>query len=207
MNENNGYAAYILWMGLHLHFTSKSYNWVQYHGKVKISKEQFLNKKEKYTFYALSRKYSYEELKEFFVANLFNKPKMWSNELNTAEADEVYKDWKKRTQSLTYRFEQDIIKLFAMVETPQEIVRVKGGQEPLLLKQVYYGNIIPETLIILNHYLKFFDMWKTKIGDDIVFPEYIMKCEKYEPFLLYDGVKLKKVLVDKIKEYSKNEHI
>lgn len=203
MTENNGYAAYILWMGLRLHFTTKSYDWIQYHGKVKVSKEQFLNKREKYIFYALSRKYSYEELKEFFIANLFNKPKIWSNDLTTQEADDVYKDWQKRNQSLTYRFEQDIIKLFEMVETPNDIVRVRGGQEPVLLKQVYYGNIIPETLIILNRYLKFFDMWKTKIGDDIVFPECIFKCEKYEPFMVIDDAKLKKVLIDKIKQYTK----
>lgn len=207
MNENNGYAAYLLWHGLHLHFTTKSYNWIQYHGKVKVSKEQFLNKKEKYTFYALSRKYSHDELKEFFVANLYNKPKIWVNELNSKECDDVYKEWQKRNQSLTYRFEQDIIKLFDMVEKPSDIVMVKNGQEPLLLKQVYYEEVIPETLIILNHYLKFLDIWLKKIGDDIVFPEFASKCKKYEPFVVFDDKKCKQILSGKIKEYTKKEHI
>jgi hypothetical protein len=79
---------------------------------------------------------------------------------------------------------------------------VKGGQEPILLKELYYGNIAAETLIILNHYLKFTDMWNEKIQDDVVYPEFMFKLKKYEPFVSFDTEKFKTILVDKIKEYK-----
>lgn len=201
MSENGGYATFCLYHTLHLHFTTKSYDWHKYNGKCNVSKDSFLNRRDKYIFYALSRKYNLQEAKEFFIANLFEKPKTWIGELNNNEADEVYRKWQKKNQSLTYVFEQDIIGLFDLVEKPNDIVEVRNGQEPILLKQVYYGNVTTETLIILNHYLKFCDMWLDKIEDDIVFPEYAFKCKKYEPFVQFDSVKFKKILVQKIKEH------
>lgn len=200
--ENGGYATFALYHTLHLHFTSKSYDYFKYHGKCNIGKDAFLNRRDKYIFYAISRKYNLQEAKDFFVSNLFEQPKRWIGELNTSEADEVYLKWKKLQQSLTYTFEQDIIHLFDSVEKPTDIVTVKDGQEPILLKQVYYGNVKPETLIILNHYIKFMDMWLGKIEDDVVFPEFANKLKKYQPFLSFDSEKIKKILSGKIKQYS-----
>jgi hypothetical protein len=41
-------------------------------------------------------------------------------------------------------------------------------------------------------------MWKKKIADDIVFPDFAMKCEKYKPFFNYDKVKFKSLIKEKI---------
>lgn len=200
--ENGGYATFALFHTLHLHFTSKSYDYFKYHGKCNIGKDAFLNRKDKYIFYAISRKYNLQEAKDFFVANLFEKSKVWIGELNTQEGNDVYKKWQRRQQSLTYVFTNDIIHLFDKVEKPNDILTVKDGQEPILLKEVYYGNVCPETLIILNHYLKFLDMWTSKIEDDVIFSEYSFKCKKYEPFVYFDKQKFKEILIGKIKEYS-----
>lgn len=194
--ENSGYATFALYHTLKLHFTSKSYDYIKYHGKCNISKDDFLNRRDKYIFYAISRKYDLHEAKNFFIANLFLNPKTWVGELNSSEADEVYTKWQKRNQALTYNFEQDIISLLDKVEEPWDMYRVFDGQEPLLLKELYYGNITPETLIIINRLGdgKIFDMWLEKIHDDIVFPGVLFKLKKYEPFIDFDVVKFKKIL-------------
>jgi len=202
MSENGGYATFALFHTLHLHFTQKSYDYFKYHGKCNIGKDAFLNRRDKYVFYALSRKYNLTDIKDFFVSNLFEKPKSWIGDLNTQEGDDVYKKYQKKIQSLTYVFSNDIINLFDKVEKPNDIIMVKGGQEPILLKELYYGNIAAETLIILNHYLKFTDMWNEKIQDDVVYPEFMFKLKKYEPFVSFDTEKFKTILVDKIKEYK-----
>jgi hypothetical protein len=204
MNDsvNGGYATFSLFHTIHLHFNTKSYDYHRYHGKCNISKEAFLNRRDKYVFYALSRKYNLTDVKDFFVSNLFEKPKCWIGDLNTQEGDDVYKKYQKKIQSLTYVFSNDIINLFDKVEKPNDIIMVKGGQEPILLKELYYGNIAAETLIILNHYLKFTDMWNEKIQDDVVYPEFMFKLKKYEPFVSFDTEKFKTILVDKIKEYK-----
>lgn len=201
MSENSGYATFALFHTLHLHFTQPSYDYFKYHGKCNISKDKFLNRRDKYIFYAISRKYNLEAAQEFFVCNLFEKSKCWIGELNNSDADDIYKKWQKKIQSLTYNFEQDIIGLLDKVENPNDIFMVKDGQEPLLLKETYYGSVMPETMIILNNLLGFCDMWKKKINDDIVFPEFMNKCTKYSPFVRYDKQKFKNILLDKMKEY------
>jgi T4 gene Gp59 loader of gp41 DNA helicase/T4 gene Gp59 loader of gp41 DNA helicase C-term len=202
MSENGGYATFALYHTLHLHFTQKSYNYFKYHGKCNIGKDAFLNRRDKYIFYAISRKYNLEDAKQFFIANLLHKPKAWIGELNSVEADEVYLTWKKRNQALTYTFEQDIISLFDSVETPNDLLVVRDGQEPKLLKELYYENIAPETLIILNRLLNFFDMWDEKIQDDIVYPAAMFKLKKYEPFVDFDVAKFKKILTSQIKAHK-----
>jgi hypothetical protein len=41
-------------------------------------------------------------------------------------------------------------------------------------------------------------MWKKKVEDDIIFPEFVKSCEKYSVFLSYDGQKLKRILKEKL---------
>jgi hypothetical protein len=43
-------------------------------------------------------------------------------------------------------------------------------------------------------------MWDKKIDDDIIWPDFKLKCEKYTPFLHYDKNKFKEILKEKIKE-------
>jgi hypothetical protein len=45
-------------------------------------------------------------------------------------------------------------------------------------------------------------MWNEKIQDDVVYPEFMFKLKKYEPFVSFDTEKFKTILVDKIKEYK-----
>ena len=63
-------------------------------------------------------------------------------------------------------------------------------------------DIALETLIILNDLMNFFPMWEKEIYDDIVWPSFKKKCEKYKPFLSYDKEKFKLILKEKIKEYA-----
>lgn len=203
MTENGGYATFALYHTLHLHFTTKSYDWFKYHGKCNISKEQFLNRRDKYIFYAISRKYDLNEVKGFFISNLFENSKTWIGELNTSESDEIYRKWLKRNQSLTYRFEQDIIHLFDLVENPNDLVTVKNGQDTILLREMYCNQIDPETFIIMNSLLNFWDMWLKKLNDDVIFPQYLFKFRKYEPFVSFDRNKCKQILLKHI-NHAKN---
>lgn len=198
MNDGTGFAAYALYNALKLHFTSNSYDYFKYHGKTSVSKNTFSTKKERFSFYKLSRKYSIEELKNFYVANFIVGKGNWARELLTPEAEDNYKRWQKITQSLTYTFENDIMLLLDKVKTPNELLSVSSGDYPMLLKATMQEDISLETLVILNDIMKFFVMWNEKIEDDIIWPNFRMKCEKYSPFLSYDKKKFKTILKDKI---------
>ncbi|NBP03931.1 MAG: hypothetical protein EBU90_28310 [Proteobacteria bacterium] len=199
--EASGFSAFALFNGVKLHFTS-NYDFFKYGGKTHITKENFMQNKSKYTFYRLSRKYSLDDLKNFYVSNFVEKDVNWVGEIANAEGEDVFKEWQKRTQRLTYQFEQDIIQLMDEGNNPEELLRVKSGQHPLLLIHSMQRKICIETLVIMNDILNFFPMWSKKIEDTIIWPSYQKKCEKYLPFLNYDKVKFKNILKESLKEYA-----
>ena len=148
--EGSGFSAFAMFNALKIHFTSDSYDYFRYHGKSNVTADGFSNRKDKYSFYKLSRKYRLEDLKNFYVANLLEKEVNWIGDINNLEGEETYKKWQKRNQSLTYRFEQDIIHLFNSTQSPNDMLMVENGQYPILLKEVMHSSIAVETLVILN---------------------------------------------------------
>lgn len=200
--ESSGFSSFALYNALKLHFSSDSYDFFKYHGKTNVSKTSFSTRKDKYSFYKLSRRYSIEELKSFYVANFLAKEVAWVGEIAGPEGEENYKKWQRRNQSLTYNFENDIIKLLDEVETADELLIVKPGKYPILLEAAMSETIAIETLIILNDIMNFFPMWKKKIDDDIVWPIFKRKCEKYSPFVVYDKKKFKGILLEKIRDHE-----
>ena len=201
MTENTGFAAYALWNALKLHFTSDSYDYFKYNGKTNVSKQTFSIRKDKYQFYKLSRKYSLEELRNFYVANFVYGKSDWVGEL-LQDGNENYLKWQKIIQSLTYTFENDIVHLLDEVEKPNDLLLVRSNEFPKLLQSVMNYSISIETIIILNDIMNFFPMWKKQIDDDIVWPDWQRRIEKYSPFIHYDKSKLKNILKEKIKEYA-----
>jgi hypothetical protein len=142
------------------------------------------------------------ELKDYYVANFLTNDIQWVGDVLGPDAEETFKKWQKRIQSLTYTFENDIIKLLDRVDNPNELLMVKKNEFPLLMQCAQQGDIALETLIILDDLMNFFPMWEKEIYDDIVWPNFRTKCMKYKPFLHYDKEKFKQILKEKVKEYA-----
>jgi hypothetical protein len=200
--EGSGFSAFAIFNGIKLHFTSSSYDFFKYNGKSNVTKQNFANRKDKYSFYKLSRKYRNEDLVNFYVANFLVKDITWIGDITGAEGEENYKMWQKRNQSLSYRFKEDIMYLVDKVSTSSDMIKVKDGQYPLLLNETMQGAVSIETLSILNHMMGFFEMWDKKISDTIIWPTWKMKCERYTPFIHYDASKYKETFKEAIKEYA-----
>ena len=196
MNDNTGFAAFALWNALRLHFTTE-YDYLKYNGKTNVTKTNFATRKDKYSFYKLSRRYDFEELKKFYIANILSKDIQWIGDITGQEGEENYKKWQKRNEALTYTFESDIMYLFDKYK-PVELIKVNGY--PKLLSELMEQNISIETVIIMNDMLKFLPMWEQKIDDDLIWPEYLKKIKKYTPFVLYQKEKCKQLLKEKIKD-------
>jgi hypothetical protein len=199
--ESNGFSAFALYNAIRLHFDSDSYDFFKYNGKTNVSKSSFTQRKDKYTFYKLSRKYSLEELKYFYISNFLNKNVNWVGDIAGPEGETIYKEWQSRNQSLTYNFEQDIICILEREESLDSIFKVSDSQYPILLTIAMQKDIMIETFIILNDILNFFPIWSKKIDDTIIWPSIKRKCEKYGPFIQYDKVKFRNILKQSLKEY------
>ena len=202
MIDNTGFVTYAMFHALKLHFTSDSYDYVKYNGKTNVTKTTFSTRKDKYSFYRLSRKFGLTELKDYYIANFLVDDVQWVGDILGPESEENYKKWQKRIQSLTYTFENDIIRLLDRVDDPNELLMVRKNEFPLLMQYATQGDIALETLIILDDLMNFFPMWEKEIYDDIVWPNFKIKCMKYKPFLHYDKNKFKQILKERIKEHA-----
>ena len=191
----DGYEAFGLYESLKLHFTKDSYDFHKYNGKSNISVTSFENRKDKYHFYKLSRKFSKkEDLIEFLVANFVEREGLWVGDLLTEDAEVNYRSRQKILQSLSYEFTDDLTKLFNGIDDPNEVIKVVDGDYPVLLTYTLQKETKIETLCILNSILGFLPMWDKKITDTIRWPNLKRKIVKYTAFLPKDVVKYKLIL-------------
>jgi hypothetical protein len=200
MIEQNGYDAYVLWTALKLHFTS-DYDFFKYKGKSNLSKDSFSRNKLKFYFYRLARKYTQQELQDLIIANALQDHALFAGYLETSEAESNLLKMQKRIQALQYNFEKDLDYLLDN-HNLDDLVRVKNGDWPELMRMTLENKIIIETLIILNDITNFFPYWQQKISDDIIWPKFKMKCEKYSPFIGYNKDAYKKILKEKLKNHE-----
>jgi hypothetical protein len=184
------FEAYTTYLAMKNHFEKDGYDFVRYGGKVTARVESFYARKDKYFFEKLARK---EDLINFMMANFLEKDKVWSRDLVQEEAEKVYRDWVKRTQSLTYLFSEDLDK----IEDLKESVRVEDGQHPKLLKMYYQRVVNAETILILDSFSGIIKVWDNKITDNVVWPATRRKLLKYKPFFKFDQNKMKEIIVSR----------
>jgi hypothetical protein len=196
-----GYEAFCLYTSLKLHFNSDSYDYFKYHGKVSTSIEAFENRKDKWHFYKLSRRFANVDIcRDFLVANLVHNQDVWVGHLLTNESDEEYRKRQKIIQSLTYTFTNEIESLMSH-DKPNDLFMSHDGEYPELLIKLLHEEISLETVCILNKVLEFLPSWDRKIGDTIHYPNVSKKIKKYTPFIPFEPTKYKLILK---KEYDAN---
>jgi DNA-binding transcriptional regulator/RsmH inhibitor MraZ len=189
-----GYETFGLYQALKLHFTSESYDFFKYNGKTNASVTTFENRKDKYHFYKLSRKYSdRDDMVNFIVANFVEDENSWVGSLLQENAEVNFRKHQKVIQSLSYTFENECRNLFEGFSNPNDII-MTDGVYPVLLTKTLRSEISIETLCVLNGVLNFFPMWAKRIDDTIRWPEFRRKCVKYASFLPKDDVKYKLIL-------------
>jgi hypothetical protein len=196
-----GYEAFSLYTSLKLHFNSDSYDYFRYNGKVNTSVDAFENRKDKWHFYKLSRRFANEEQgRDFIVANLVHDPNVWVGNLLVEESNIQYRKRQKVIQSLTYTFTNEIVSLFEHKDANASFM-IHDGEYPELLQKLLHDEISIETVCVLNKLLNFLPAWDKKINDTIHYPTVSRKIKKYTPFILFESTKYKIILK---KEYDAN---
>ena len=148
----SAYNVYETYLALRQHFTNPNYDYFRYSGKVRTNIESFNKRRDRYFFEKLSRKKTESEVINYFVSNFIQSSdpsKMWVGELKT-NGDENYLNWKTRTQSLSYRFKQELNSLTEKVHL-YEALFSENGSHPRIIKQYLGGKVSIETLVISVH--------------------------------------------------------
>lgn len=198
MKHFSGYGAYMLFLALRTHFTSTKYDFFQFNGKLRLTKESYEKRQDRHFFDKIAKLYNAEELKDFYIAN-FLEDKHYIMEFLEGECEKNYLDFRRRRQSLFYIFSGEIDRLFRDgVKTP---FTIKDGEYPHIIS-LHLGHIIaPETMVILDEYITFSNRFDKYLGnDDPIWSKIALKIRKYKPFIKYDKDKFKHILKEKIDE-------
>jgi hypothetical protein len=188
----NGYDLYCTYQAIKLHFSSEQYNFFQYDGKTRVSIEAFQKRRDKFLFHRLARKYRDEEMVPFLVSNFVHSDDNWTKSLLEEEAEETYRDWKRRTDSMTKIYTEDLQKI-ATKDNFNDLFKIEEGQFPKLLMLFMQNEVTMETMVILNNIFNFIKIWDKKISDDIIYPKISRKIRKYGAFLNVNVDKYKKL--------------
>jgi len=182
------YSVYRMYLALRLHFTTDDYDVVTQKGRVRASRQAFAKRKDLYSIKKIAKTYSDEEVANFLVANFVSGDR-WGGMFDM-DAGQRYKEWKKRVESLSYNFQQELDNLIEDAEEAKlsidEIFTVSKGQHPYIIKAFLRNTISVETLVILERLNNFTDRFDREISDTIVWPDISRLIKKYKPFLLID---------------------
>ena len=194
-NIYEGFNAYKTYLAVKNHFTT-SYDYFKYNGKVSAKTDSFLKRRDKFFFNKLERKYTPDQIRELFVSNFADGEDFWVGNVLTLKAEEVYNNWKKRQESLSYIFEQDLKFLkdyYKDRDLDFESLFVMEDGHPILLQCVLRNDIYVETMVIVDRVLNYTRRWN-KILNDPVWTEFKKRMEKYSPFVNFDSTKGKTIL-------------
>lgn len=181
------FEAFQEYLALKQHFSSDSYDYIKYGGKVSAKQDTFEKRRDKYQFYKLSKKI---DVSGYLVANFIHNHKLWVGDLNSKSCEDTYSKWKSRQESLSYKFKTDLEKLDDDFNSNFKII---DGQYPPIIRKYQFDEISLETLVILNKIVNFLPHWNDKISDTIVWPELKKRIEKYTPFVSFDEKKFKEI--------------
>tara|TARA_Y100000034_G_scaffold47109_1_gene58011 strand:+ start:464 stop:1057 length:594 start_codon:yes stop_codon:yes gene_type:complete len=180
-----GFETYQLCHSLKLHFNESNYDFFVYNGKTNVTMKGYLKRKEnKYIYESLCSKYSDDELKEYFVSNIVSGDKHAG--VYGDMGNERYHNWKKNIQSMTYNFTIQVKFLVDCVDNFDELFKVVGGKNPILLQAYYHGDVSIETFLIMNQILDFFPQFSHELGDIYRWPNEERICLQYIKFLDID---------------------
>ncbi|NBP57931.1 hypothetical protein EBU71_15600 [bacterium] len=101
----DAFQAYKTYLALKSHFNNKNYDYFKYNGRTRASQKTFEKRTDKYFFYKLSK---HDDCVNYLAAN-FLEGDAWVGDLvNEQTAEKIYRSWRKRIESLTYIFTNDL---------------------------------------------------------------------------------------------------
>jgi len=182
------FSVYKMYLALKLHFTTDAYDVIKQRGKVRASRQAFAKRTDLFSIKKISKNYTDEEVANFLVANFVSGDR-WGGMFDI-EAGQRYTLWKKKIESLSYAFSQDLDNLIQECEDsgidPKAIFTISKGQHPYIIKAYLRKTIGIETLVILEKLTGFINKFDSEINDTIVWPDISRLIKKYKPFLVID---------------------
>ena len=134
------FDAYRCYLSLKNHFTKDHYDYHKYRGKTRATVQAFYKIKDRFWFEKFARSKNDKEVEEFFVSNFIystDPATMWIGEM-IKEGEGRYTEWKKKVQSLSYIFKEEVENVFEDQKVDDAFDCSKG--HPPILKSYLGGD-------------------------------------------------------------------
>ena len=182
--------VYLMYWAIKAHFSRENYDYHKFGGKTKIKRDSFYKRKDRFFFARLAKKYkTKEEIEDYLVSNYIACRGAWIGKFD----DDVYNEWKRKKQSLTYNF---INEMTPYADRFEELF-LWEDTHPLLLREYMGKRVSMETLVILDELINFQKKWR---DDDIVWKALKKLMNNYKKFLTFDKNKCRVSLMKLIEE-------
>lgn len=193
-----GFDVYKTYLGVKLHFTTKTYDFVKYGGKVNASLESFTKRKDRYFFHKLSTRYRPDDILDFFIANFIKNSKGWAGDLLQSDGKDTFMAYKKYKEAFTYHFRNDCVLVNNLFNDRglsfDDGFRVFDGQHPRFLRLLLQGRITYQTAVAFQHHLSYLPDWNVQIKENVVWPEIAFKITKLKPFVKFNFTETKLIM-------------
>jgi hypothetical protein len=185
------FRAYVDYLALKRHFTTDSYDYQKYNGKVRASFESFQTRNDAFFFYKLSKNKNWHNI---ILANILKNPNVWIREILEESGETIFAEWEGRIDSLTYTFKDDLSRL---KENYAENFIPNNGQHPYVMTLYLQNKISIETFTILANISNVYDRWSNEIVDKVVARDIIRLSKKYYPFLEINRKKFSEIVKER----------
>lgn len=188
------YECFRDYTALKAHFSSKTYDYFKYGGKIKSASPAALQKRNDKVFFLKLAKH--EDPFRFLLANFLVDPNCWIRDIAySSEAEKTYKEYIKRNLSLTYLFKSDIVSLSKDIKSE---IKCEVGKIPHLLTLYIQKKISLETMVILYDICALAQLWDAGLKDNPLWVDLGFKIAKYHPFIMnnFDKTKMRGILFE-----------
>ena len=193
-----GFDVYKTYLAVKLHFTSDTYDYYKYDGKVNAKLDTFTKRKDRYFFHKLSTRYAETDILDFFVANFLADSKRWIGNLLANDGRDVYLDYKKRKEAFAYHFKQECGTIASDLGRRNISFNdgfiPSNGQHPRILRLLIQRKISYQTAVVLDHFLGFTKNWDKEITEKVLWPEISLKVSRVKPFVNFNATECKLIM-------------
>lgn len=163
------------------HFNRGS-DYFRYRGRIlrNQEKEKFGDSKY-YTICAkIVRNKTRQEIVETILANVFDNKITWVGDIS----DDAWVEWKKRQDSLSYRFLKEFDASISKGISINKIFKSIDGEYPALIASYIQGKISAESIIVLDYVFDFLDRYSKEYENDIFLSNKLTTLQRYRPFIV-----------------------
>ena len=193
-----GFDVYKTYLAVKLHFTTDTYDYYKYGGKVNATLDSFTKRKDRYFFHKLSTRYGQDNILDFFVSNFLADSKKWIGNLLQNDGKDVYLDFKKRKEAFAYHFRSDCVSIINDFNNNNLSfdggLQPHNGQHPRFLRLLLQKKISYQTAVVLEHFLSYVQNYNVEIKEKVVWPEIAHKIIRVKPFIKFNMTECKLII-------------